>query len=106
VAQRIPLGPAWGLQDRPAARPDIKLQPTSYQITQNVLANGRRPYKSFWDSLKNELTHHQHYETRAHAKAAIQEYIEIFYNRQRRHSRLGYQSPAVFAKNLKYLRAT
>jgi putative transposase len=56
------------------------------------------PMESFWGSLKNELTHHQHHETRAHAKAAIQEYIEIFYNRQRRHSRLGYQSPAVFAE--------
>ena len=63
------------------------------------------PMESFWGSMKNELTHHQHYETRAHAKAAIQEYIEIFYNRQRRHSRLGYQSPAVFAETFKYLQA-
>jgi len=36
--------------------------------------------ESFWGSLKNELTHHQNYETRAHAKAAVQEYIEIFYD--------------------------
>ena len=63
------------------------------------------PMESFWGSLKNELTHHQRYETRAHAKAAIQEYIEIFYNRQRRHSRLGYQAPAVFAETSKYLQA-
>jgi len=55
------------------------------------------PMESFWGSLKNELIHHQKFMTRAEAKAAIQEYIEIFYNRQRRHSRLGYQSPAVFA---------
>lgn len=61
------------------------------------------PMESFWGSLKNELTHHQHYETRAHAKAAVQEYIEIFYNRQRRHSRLGYLSPAVFAETFKHL---
>jgi putative transposase len=36
------------------------------------------PMESFWGSLKNELTHHQHYETHAHAKAAIQECIEIY----------------------------
>ncbi|OSM05933.1 putative integrase catalytic subunit [Magnetofaba australis IT-1] len=56
------------------------------------------PMESFWGSLKNELVHHQKFTTREEAKAAIQEYIEIFYNRQRRHSRLGYLSPAVFAQ--------
>jgi len=54
------------------------------------------PMESFWGSLKNELVHHQGYGTRDEAKASIQEYIEIFYNRQRRHSRLGYIAPAVF----------
>ena len=39
--------------------------------------------ENFWASLKNELVHHQRYATRADAKAAIQEYIESFYNRQR-----------------------
>jgi putative transposase len=43
------------------------------------------PMESFWGSLKNELIHHQRYATRADAQAAIQEYIESFYNRQRRH---------------------
>ena len=57
------------------------------------------PMESFWGSLKNELIHHQRYATRADAEAAITEYIEIFYNRQRRHSRLGYLSPALFAEN-------
>ena len=47
---------------------------------------------------KNELVHHHRFETRAEAKAAIQEYIEIFYNRQRRHSRLGNVSPAELNK--------
>lgn len=56
------------------------------------------PMESFWGSLKNELVHHQRYEAREEAIASIQEYIEIFYNRQRRHSRLGYLAPAVFAK--------
>ena len=57
------------------------------------------PMESFWGSLKNELVHHCRYTTRAEAEASIREYIEIFYNRQRRHSRLGYVAPAVFAKN-------
>ena len=55
------------------------------------------PMESFWGSLKNELVHHQRYATRAEAVASIREYIETFYNRQRRHSRLGNLSPAVFA---------
>ena len=57
------------------------------------------PMESFWGSLKSELVHHQRYATRADAQAAIQEYIESFYNRQRRHSRLGNVPPAVFAEN-------
>jgi putative transposase len=57
------------------------------------------PIESFWGSLKNELVHHCRYETRADAEASIKEYIEIFYNRQRRHSRLGNQAPAVFAQH-------
>jgi len=57
------------------------------------------PMESFWGSLKNELVHHQRYATRADAQAAIQEYIESFYNRQRRHSRLGNIPPALFAES-------
>jgi len=57
------------------------------------------PIESFWGSLKNELVHHRKYATRAEAEASIQEYIEIFYNRQRRQKRLGNHSPAVFAQN-------
>lgn len=57
------------------------------------------PMESFWGSLKNELVHHRRLATRAEAEAVIREYIEIFYNRQRRHSRLGSVAPAVFAQN-------
>ena len=56
------------------------------------------PMESFWGSLKNELVHHHRYGTRLEAEASIREYIEIFYNRQRRHSRLGNVPPAVFAQ--------
>lgn len=50
--------------------------------------------ESFFGSLKNELVHHQDYWTRAQAKQSIFEYIEVFYNRQRRHATLGYMTPA------------
>ena len=52
------------------------------------------PMESFFASLKKELVHHEDYATRAQARASIFEYIEVFYNRERRHSTLGYQSPA------------
>lgn len=57
------------------------------------------PMESFWGTLKNELVHHQEYKTREEAKASIQQYIEIFYNRQRRHLSLGNISPAAFMEN-------
>ena len=50
--------------------------------------------ESFWATLKTELVYRQHYHTRAEAKNAISAYIEGWYNRQRRHSTLGYLSPA------------
>jgi transposase InsO family protein len=56
------------------------------------------PTESFWGALKQELVHHRRFATRAEAKAAIQEYIEVFYNRMRRHSALGNLAPAVFAE--------
>ena len=52
------------------------------------------PMESFFATLKKELVHHEDYATREQARASIFEYIETFYNRSRRHSTLGYQSPA------------
>jgi transposase InsO family protein len=63
------------------------------------------PIESFWGSLKNEMVHHQRFETRAQAESAIREYIEVFYNRQRRHSRIAYMAPAVFAQSFTRLAA-
>jgi putative transposase len=54
------------------------------------------PMESFFASLKKELVHGADFETRAEARAAIFEYIEVFYNVQRRHSSLGYVSPAEY----------
>lgn len=55
------------------------------------------PTESFWGALKQELIYHRRFATRAEAKAAIQEYIEVFYNRMRCHSALGNIAPAIFA---------
>ena len=52
--------------------------------------------ESFWATLKTELIHQNSYATREQAKAAIFEYIEVFYNRKRLHSSLGYVSPESF----------
>jgi len=52
--------------------------------------------ESFWATLKSELIHLQRFATRSEARSSIFEYIEVFYNRKRLHSSLGYVSPEVF----------
>ena len=79
--------------------------------TQLMKAHGMRPSmsakgncydnacaESFFSSLKNELVHFHNFSTREEAKAAIFEYIEIFYNRQRLHQTLDYVSPVEFER--------
>ena len=52
--------------------------------------------ESFFSTLKKELIHHEDYLTRTEARQSIFEYIEVFYNRVRRHSALNYKSPIKF----------
>ena len=54
------------------------------------------PMESFWGTLKQELVHHRRYRTRQEAIQEITEYIEIFYNRQRRQARLEYMTPIAY----------
>ena len=54
------------------------------------------PAESFCATLKKELVHHEVYETRTAARASLFDYIEVFYNRERRHSSLGDLSPSDF----------
>lgn len=54
--------------------------------------------ESFFSSLKQELTHHERFASLDEARAKVFDYIEVFYNRQRLHSALGYRSPAEFEK--------
>ena len=56
--------------------------------------------ESFWSTLKTERVYQEHYATREEAKASIFEYIEVFYNRKRLHSSLGYVSPETFEASL------
>ena len=55
--------------------------------------------ESFFGSIKTELIYLTRFKTREQARTAIFEYIEIFYNRKRLHSKLGYMSPAEFEKH-------
>jgi putative transposase len=52
--------------------------------------------ESFFSSLKNEWVFHQTFHDRDQARAALFNYIELFYNRRRRHAALNYQSPVQF----------
>jgi putative transposase len=54
------------------------------------------PMESFFHTLKTELVHHCDYPTRQAARSSLFEYMEVFYNRQRRHSTVNYQAPLAF----------
>jgi putative transposase len=56
------------------------------------------PIESFWGTLKTELVHYRRYATRQEAAREIMEYIDLFYNRERRQARLGYLSPAAYTQ--------
>lgn len=57
------------------------------------------PMESFFSRLKVELIYAEQFETAEQVKSAVFEYIEVFYNRLRRHSAIGYVSPAEFERN-------
>lgn len=52
--------------------------------------------ESFWGKLKTEMVYHERFETKAQARAAVFEYIEMFYNHTRLHAALEYLSPEQF----------
>ncbi len=56
------------------------------------------PVESFFASLKRELVHRYRFATREEARAAVFRWIEVWYNRKRRHSALGYISPEAFER--------
>lgn len=54
--------------------------------------------ESFFSTIKLEMIYHEHYATRAQAQAAVFEYIEVYYNRQRRNAAIGNLPPAEFRR--------
>jgi len=76
---------------------------TEYGMTCSMSRKGNcwdnAPTESFFNSLKNERVHGTRYATRAQAVADLFDYIEVFYNRSRRHSALGYYSPVQFLQD-------
>jgi len=74
---------------RTAARMGVRL---SVGRTGSVLDNAVA--ESWFSMLKNEMYHRYRFTSRAQARFAVMQYIEIFYNRKRRHSVLNYQTPA------------
>ena len=56
--------------------------------------------ESFWATLKGECSRESIFSSRNEAKATVFEYIEVYYNRKRRHSSLGYLSPAHYEKRM------
>lgn len=77
----------------------------AHQITISMSGTGNcydnAAMESFFHTLKTEHVYFEHYRTREQAKRSIFEYVEIFYNRQRLHSTLGYSTPNEFeAKGL------
>ena len=72
----------------------------NYRMIQSMSRKGdcwdNAPAESFFKTLKFELNGHRAYRSRQEARRAIFEYIEVFYNRQRLHSALGYVTPVEF----------
>jgi putative transposase len=71
-----------------------------YWIRQSMSRKGdcwdNAPMESFFHTLKTELVIHCDYKTRDDARASLFDYMEVFYNRQRRHSSIGYEAPLPF----------
>ena len=79
------------------AAADYRLVLERHGITQSMSRRGNcldnAPMESFFASLKKEHIHQAHFRTRAEAKAAVFDYVEVFYNRQRLNSGVGYRTP-------------
>ena len=81
---------------------DFQKQLTLYCMIASMSGTGNcydnAAMESFFHTLKTEHTYFEHYDTREQAKQSIFEYVEVFYNRKRLHSTLGYCSPMNFEK--------
>jgi putative transposase len=103
---RIPLKPgAIHHSDRGSQYASIKFQ--MHLARANMVASMSRrgncwdnaPIESFFHTLKTELTYWENYKTREEAMRSIFDYIEVFYNRQRLHSSINYQTPVDYERS-------
>jgi transposase InsO family protein len=78
-----------------------------YKIRQSMSSTGNcydnAMAESFFATLKKGHVFWQRFQTREEARRILFEYLEVFYNRVRRHSSLGYKSPAAFEQQLNLL---
>ena len=78
-----------------------------HRIQQSMSRKGNcwdnAPMESFFHTLKTDLVMHCDYKTRDQARASLFEYMEVFYNRQRRHSTIHYEAPLAFEASTKRL---
>lgn len=83
---------------------DVRKELGEYGFIQSMSRKGdcwdNAVAESFFGIMKTELVYHERYEGYQDALHSVFEYIEAFYNRQRRHSTLGYLSPAEFEKQM------
>ena len=102
IGRRLPSGKLLLHSDRGSQYASGSYQELlkSHGITCSMSRRGNcwdnAPMESFLGTLKKELVHQERYATRAEARASVIEYIEMFYNGERRHSSLGYVSPQAF----------
>ena len=84
---------------------DFQKMLEQYHITASMSGTGNcydnAAMESFFHTLKTEHVYFERYQTRDQTKQSIFEYVEVFYNRQRRHSTLNYKSPLAFEENYK-----
>lgn len=85
------------------ASQDFQKKLAHHNITASMSGTGNcydnAAMESFFHTLKTEHVYFERYQTREQAKQSIFEYLEVFYNRQRRHSTLNYKTPLTFEQN-------
>lgn len=86
------------------ASKDVRELLAKYHITQSMSGKGNcydnAITETFFKTLKSELVYFEKYQTRQQAHSSLFEYIELFYNRKRRHSAINYMTPAEYEKSL------
>ena len=104
VSHRVPAAGLMAHSDRGSqyASEHYQQHLSEHGITCSMSRRGNcwdnAPMESFFASLKKELVYAEDYATRDQARASLFEYIEMFYNRVRRHSSLGYKSPTEYER--------